>query len=157
MNFKEIITQFLNTENVGYYMIHLERAKERLPVIHKLQDDLHMNLVNFEGIDGVELLKTGFPTSCAHTHGSTRGAGDIGATVSHYKMCCLGLEKGYDYLVSSAIKGKNAMPARGGASPDDVSDFEIARAVVYMANASGGKLKEPKEPDSAKDAGTEKK
>jgi hypothetical protein len=48
------------------------------------------------------------------------------------------------------IKGKNAMPARGGASPDDVSDFEIGRAVVYMANAAGGKLSEPKEPEPAK-------
>jgi cytochrome c5 len=52
--------------------------------------------------------------------------------------------------MTSALKGKNAMPARGGASPDDISDFEIARAVVYMANASGGNLKEPKEPQAAK-------
>ena len=37
--------------------------------------------------------------------------------------------------------GKGAMPARGGTSPDDYSDFEIARAIVYMANNSGGKLR----------------
>lgn len=99
MNFKEIITQFLDNESVGYYMIHLERAKERLPVIKKLEDDLKMKLTNFEAVDGVELLKTGFPTSCASTPGSTRGPGDIGATVSHYKLCCLGLENNYEYIV----------------------------------------------------------
>ena len=99
MNFKEIVTEFLDTSNVGYYMIHLERAKERLPVIKKLENDLQIQLTNFEAIDGVELLKTGFPTSCATTPGSTRGPGDIGATVSHYKLCCLGLENKYDYIV----------------------------------------------------------
>ena len=38
------------------------------------------------------------------------------------------------------------MPARGGTNPDDYSDFEIARAIVYMANGSGGKLPEPAQP-----------
>jgi len=99
MNFQQIIKEFLNSESIGYYMIHLERAKERLPVIEKLENDLGMKLTNFQAVDGVELLKTGFPTGCAHRAGSTRGPGDIGATVSHYKMCCLGLEKGYEYLV----------------------------------------------------------
>jgi cytochrome c5 len=33
------------------------------------------------------------------------------------------------------------MPAKGG-NPD-LDDLEVARAVVHMANASGGKLKEP--------------
>lgn len=101
MNFQEIIREFLDIpkESIGYYMIHLERAKERLPVIEKLEDDLGMKLTNFEAVDGIELLKTGFPTGCAHTPGSTRGPGDIGCTVSHYRICCLGLEKDYEYLV----------------------------------------------------------
>jgi cytochrome c5 len=33
------------------------------------------------------------------------------------------------------------MPAKGG-NPD-LDDLEVARAVVHMANASGGKFKEP--------------
>jgi cytochrome c5 len=48
---------------------------------------------------------------------------------------------GFDALWNSALKGKNAMGAQGGG---DYSDFEIARAVVYMANQGGGKLAEPK-------------
>ena len=56
------------------------------------------------------------------------------------------IAKGYDSLMTSVLKGKGAMPARGGSLPADVSDYELGRAVVYMANASGGKLPEPKAP-----------
>ena len=48
---------------------------------------------------------------------------------------------GYAALLASALKGKGAMAAQGGG---DFEDLEIGRAVVYMANASGGKLEEPK-------------
>lgn len=51
------------------------------------------------------------------------------------------LKKGYDTLVGNAIKGIGAMPAKGG-NPD-LDDVEVARAVVFMANQSGAKFKEP--------------
>jgi cytochrome c5 len=51
--------------------------------------------------------------------------------------------KGYDALLQSALKGKGNMPAQGGG---DFTDFEIGRAVVYMANHGGGKLAEPVAP-----------
>jgi cytochrome c5 len=51
--------------------------------------------------------------------------------------------KGYDALLQSALHGKNNMPAQGGG---DFTDFEIGRAVVYMANHAGGKLAEPAAP-----------
>ena len=50
---------------------------------------------------------------------------------------------GYDALLNSALKGKNAMGPQGGG---DFSDVEIGRAVVYMANAGGAKFEEPKAP-----------
>jgi len=53
---------------------------------------------------------------------------------------------GYDALINSALKGKGAMGAQGGG---DFEELEIGRAVVYMANASGGKLAEPKAPAAA--------
>lgn len=56
------------------------------------------------------------------------------------------IAQGYDALLHTALSGKNAMPARGGASPDDYSDFEIARAVVYMANHAGATFAEPAAP-----------
>jgi cytochrome c5 len=58
--------------------------------------------------------------------------------------------KGYEALLSSVLKGKGAMPARGGAAPDDVNDLELGRSVVYLVNASGGKLAEPKEATAEK-------
>jgi cytochrome c5 len=54
--------------------------------------------------------------------------------------------KGYDALLQSALHGKGSMPAQGGG---DFSDYEVGRAVVYMANAGGGKLAEPKAPAPA--------
>lgn len=53
---------------------------------------------------------------------------------------------GYATLLNSALKGKNAMTAQGGGA---FSDYEIARAVVYMANAGGAKFAEPKAPEDA--------
>lgn len=50
------------------------------------------------------------------------------------------LALGLDGLLKSAIAGKNAMPPKGGS---DASDLELARAIVFMANKSGGNLKEP--------------
>lgn len=56
---------------------------------------------------------------------------------------------GYDALLNSALKGKNAMPPQAGG---DHSDFEIGRAVVYMANQGGAKFAEPKAPAAAASA-----
>ena len=56
------------------------------------------------------------------------------------------LSQGLDGLTKVALAGKGGMPARGGTSPDDVSDYEIERAIVYMANSGGGKLQEPAAP-----------
>ncbi len=51
------------------------------------------------------------------------------------------IAKGYDALLTSALKGKGAMGAQGGGAFDDV---EIGRAVVYMANSAGAKFADPK-------------
>ena len=50
------------------------------------------------------------------------------------------IAQGFQTLLASSLKGKGAMPAQGGG---DFTDLEIGRAVVYMANQSGGKLPEP--------------
>jgi cytochrome c5 len=50
------------------------------------------------------------------------------------------LKAGLSGLLQSVIKGKNAMPPRAGTS---LTDEELARAVVFMANQAGGSLKEP--------------
>ena len=50
------------------------------------------------------------------------------------------LALGLDGLMKSATAGKNAMPPKGGS---DANPLELARAIVYIANKSGGNLKEP--------------
>ncbi|MGA7776293.1 MAG: c-type cytochrome, partial [Paraburkholderia sp.] len=62
------------------------------------------------------------------------------------------IAQGFDTLWHTALSGKGAMPPRGGTSPDDYSDYEIARAVVYMANNSGGTFPEPPVPSAAQAA-----
>ena len=56
------------------------------------------------------------------------------------------IKTGFDALWNSALKGKGNMGAQGGG---DLSDFEVARGVVYMANAGGAKFEEPKPPAAA--------
>lgn len=56
------------------------------------------------------------------------------------------IAQGFDTLWHTALTGKGAMPARGGTSPDDYSDYEIGLAVAYMANNSGGKFADPPAP-----------
>lgn len=56
------------------------------------------------------------------------------------------VKSGYEALLTSALKGKNSMPAQGGG---DTSDLEVGRAVVYMVNNAGGKFDEPKAPAEA--------
>lgn len=51
------------------------------------------------------------------------------------------IKQGLKALLHSAMAGKNAMPAKGG-NPS-LTDDEVARAVVYLANQGGAKFKEP--------------
>jgi cytochrome c5 len=59
------------------------------------------------------------------------------------------IKTGYEALLTSALKGKNAMPPQGGG---ETTELEIGRAVVYMVNNAGGKLDEPKAPAAAASA-----
>lgn len=111
--------------------------------------------LDFKDASGPKVYKSGeevYKAVCASCHAA--GAAGAPATGNNGSWAPR-LSKGYDALLTSALKGKNAMPARGGAAPDDVSDFEIGRAIVHMGNASGGKLVEPKETVAKEDAKAE--
>ena len=94
-------------------------------------------------------LKTGeqvFQAQCTACH-STGAAGapklaDAAAWGPRIKT-------GFDSLLHSALKGKGAMGAQGGG---DFEDLEIARAVVYMANAAGAKFPVPQKAAAAEAA-----
>ena len=63
--------------------------------------------------------------------------GDRNAWAPHIKQ-------GLKGMVATAIKGKGAMPPRGGDA--SLTDDEIARAVAFMANQAGARFKEPAAP-----------
>ncbi len=63
------------------------------------------------------------------------------------------IAQGFDTLWHTALTGKGAMPARGGTSPDDYSDYEIGRAVAYMANNAGANFADPPVPAAGAAAG----
>ena len=102
--------------------------------------------LNFHDASAPREMKTGeevYKTVCSSCHATgAAGAPKFGDTAAWAPR----IAKGYDALMTSVLKGKNAMPARGGSSPDDVSDYELGRAVVYMTTAAGGKFPEPKAP-----------
>jgi cytochrome c5 len=51
------------------------------------------------------------------------------------------IKEGLKGLLANATKGKGAMPPKGGAG--DLTETELARAIVFMANQSGASFKEP--------------
>ena len=92
-------------------------------------------------------MKTGdqvYKAQCTACHAAgAAGAPKSGDTAAWSAR----IKTGYEALLNSALKGKGAMGAQGGG---DFSDYEIGRAVVYLANAGGAKFEEPKKPEPAK-------
>ena len=100
---------------------------------------IQLGEVSHEAKSGEEVFKG----RCSACHGSgSLGAhkcGDASAWGPRIKT-------GFEALWNSALKGKGNMTPQGGG---DLSDFEVARGVVYMANAGGAKFAEPKDPKAA--------
>ena len=96
--------------------------------------------------DANRVLKLGeevFKVQCAACHvAGVAGAPKVGDAAAWAPR----IATGYEALLNSALKGTGAMGAQGGG---DFETLEIGRAVVHMANASGGKLEEPKAPEAA--------
>lgn len=91
-------------------------------------------------------LKSGeevYKAQCVACHASgAAGAPKFGDTAAWAPR----LATGFEALWNSALKGKNAMGAQGGG---DHNDIEIARAVVYLTAAAGGKFTAPAAPAPA--------
>ncbi len=105
--------------------------------------------VELRAAGGAAVVRTGeqvYQAACTACHAAgVAGApktGDVAAWAPR-------LSTGYDALLTSALKGKGAMGAQGGG---DFTDFEVARAVVYLANKGGANFAEPKAPAAAASA-----
>jgi cytochrome c5 len=74
--------------------------------------------------------------SACHASGAAGAPkfGDQGAWAARIKL-------GARALLNSVLKGKGAMPPRGGGA--ELSDLELERATVYLANHAGAKFEAP--------------
>ncbi|AZS77363.1 cytochrome c5 family protein [Achromobacter spanius] len=103
-------------------------------------------VAGFELVDAnaPRVFKTGeqvFAAVCTACHtAGVAGAPKMGDNAAWAPF----IKAGYDTMLNVALHGKGGMPAKGG-NPT-LSDYEVARAVVYMANKSGASLPEPAAP-----------
>lgn len=87
-----------------------------------------------------------YNVQCAACHATgAAGAPKFGDTAAWGPR----LGQGFEALLTSALKGKGAMAPQGGG---DASDYEVARAVVFMTNKGGASFAEPKAPAGAASA-----
>ena len=78
-----------------------------------------------------------YTATCAACHGSgVAGAPKLGDKAAWAPR----LQQGFEGLYTSALKGKNAMPAKGGKA--DLAEADLANAVAYMVKEAGGKVPE---------------
>jgi cytochrome c5 len=99
--------------------------------------------VEFRDVTNPAAARTGeqvYQAQCAACHATGAAnapkSGDAAAWAPR-------IGSGYEALLNAVLKGKGAMAAQGGG---DFSDYEVARAVVYLVNQGGGKLAEPATP-----------
>lgn len=97
---------------------------------------------------GAAAAKSGeevYNAACAACHAAgVAGAPKIADAAAWTKR----VSQPFDALLKNAINGIRAMPPRGG-NPS-LTDLEMARAVAFMANRSGGKYQEPAAPAAGK-------
>jgi len=138
-----LLASYVSTDSrpaAGSNQLSREAIAERLQPVGR---------VELQDATGGGMPKTGeqvFAAQCSACHtAGLAGApkfGDSDAWAPRIKT-------GYAALLNSALKGKNAMTPQGGGN---FSEYEIGRAVAYMANKGGAKFDEPVAPAAAASA-----
>ena len=102
-----------------------------------------VGVVEVKDASDLSSLKTGdqvFAAQCSACHASgALGAPKLGDAAAWAPR----IKTGFSALVHSAVAGKGQMPPQAGG---DFSDYEIARAVVFMTSKAGGNFPEPPAP-----------
>lgn len=115
-------------------------------IAERLRPIGHVELRDASAVAAVRTGEQVYQAACTACHAAgVAGAPKTGDTAAWAPR----LAQGYETLLNSALKGKGAMGAQGGG---EYSDYEIARAVVYLANQGGGSLEEPPAPEPAASA-----
>lgn len=113
-------------------------AQSQEAVATRIQPVAGFALVSATAETGERTGEQVYVATCSACHDAgVAGAPPLGDTGAWAPL----VAKGYDALLKNAINGVNAMPPRGG-NPA-LSDLEVGRAVVHMANQSGASFPEP--------------
>ena len=122
------------------YMVSGGRPSSHSEVTEKAVAERIQKVGLVEIRDVNRALRTGeevYKAQCSACH----AAGVAGAPkFSDAEAWAPRIKTGFDALLQSALKGKNAMGPQGGG---EFSDTEIGRAVAFMANAAGAKFVAP--------------
>src|SRR5690554_3757670 len=124
-------------------------AQSSESIAQRIQPVAQFRLVDAAG-DASDESRTGeqvYELTCATCHAAgVAGAPALGDEAAWAPL----IESGFDEMVRIAIEGVGAMPPRGG-NPS-LSDTEVARAVAFMANNSGGSFEEPSDDGATETA-----
>lgn len=119
-------------------LTHRQEVVDEEAVNQRILPVAQVSIAAASGGAGVE--RTGeqlYQAACIACHATgAAGAPKLGDNAAWGPRLKLGLSG----LLKSVVMGKNAMPPKGGS---DATETELAHAIVYMANKSGGSLKEP--------------
>jgi len=143
----KLVTGEKNVEPAGSSAKAAEIIAERLRPVGQLWlagEPAPAGAMTVAVVAAVKVEKTGeavYTQVCAacHTSGALN-APKLGDKAAWAKL----IPEGADMLTKQSIAGIRQMPARGG-NPA-LTDLEMKRAVVYLANGSGAKFKEPPAP-----------
>lgn len=134
----------------GIQATHIEDTDPAIADAKVLERIKPVAEVNLSAVGAARVEKTGeqvVQEICAACHASgALGAPKIGDKGAWGPR----LSQGYDTLLKHALEGIRSMPARGG-NPD-LSDTEVAGALVHMANQSGASFTPPAAPAPAPEA-----
>ena len=97
----EYIAEFMDTvpEKVGVFMIHLQRAEERRPIIQHLEASVRTPLEMYDAVEGKYLVDGGHPTRCGIDEGVIRTSGEVGCMASHINIMVESLKRGYTHTI----------------------------------------------------------
>lgn len=129
-----------------YYVISADKPAAGAVDIEKATAQRIQKVGSVEIRDANRPLRSGedvFKAQCSACH-ATGAAG--APKFSDAAAWAPRIKTGLEALVHSALGGKGAMAPQGGG---DFDDTEIARGVVYMANAAGASFPEPQRPAAA--------
>ncbi len=116
--------------------------------VERIAPVAHLELVDATAPREFKAGKDVFAAVCTTCHGAgIAGSPKFGDAAAWAPRIAQGAPTLYEHAIKGYQGKAGVMPAKGGNT--DLDDFEVERAVVYMANAGGAKFAEPAMPEKA--------